>query len=51
MSFKYSGFGLLNFDEKKALISKLENLIKEINTKSGISLECFLSTYDVWPWN
>lgn len=51
MSFKYSGFGLLNFDEKKVLISKLENLIKEINTKSGISLECFLSTYDVWPWN
>ena len=38
MSFKYSGFNLLNETERKAFRDKMEKWIVDINEKSGPSL-------------
>lgn len=50
MTFKYKGFALLDEAQRKAFRDKLEAFVDALNKKSGPSLHCFLSTYDVWPW-
>lgn len=50
ISFSYKGFNSLNEADRRAFMAKLEAKIKEINDKSGPTLQCYLSSFDVFPW-